>query len=53
LDYFNNIFTNFWVNNIEAYGGVRELSDLMKNILLCVPEMNESLTGLEQREGEY
>jgi len=37
---------------IEAYGGVRQLLDLIKNILICVPKMNESLTGLEQHEGE-
>ncbi len=30
---------------------VRELSDLIKNILICVPNMNE-LTGLERHEGE-
>jgi len=56
LDYFNNIFTNFSgpssFNNIEAYGGARQLSDSIKNILICVPKMNESLTGLEQNEGE-
>ena len=37
---------------LEAYGGVRQLSDLIKNILICVPKMNEFLTGLEQHEGE-
>jgi len=51
LDYFNDIFTNFLGRQdtitIEAYGGVRQLSDLIKNILICVPKMNESLTGLE------
>jgi len=33
----------------EAYGGVIQLSDLIKDILMCVPKMNESLTvtGLE------
>jgi len=36
----------------EAYAGVSQLSDLIKNILICVPKMNESLTGLEQDEGE-
>jgi len=38
-------------NPIEAYGEVIQLSDLIKNIY-CVRKMNESLTGLEQREGE-
>jgi len=30
----------------------RELSDFIKKIFICVLEMNESLTGLERREGE-
>ncbi len=30
----------------------RKLSDLIKNILICVLEMNEGLPGLEEREGE-
>ncbi len=29
---------------------VRELSDLIKNILICVPKMNKGL--LERHEGE-
>jgi len=56
LDYFNNVFNNFSgsasFNPLEAYGGVIQLSDLIKNILIRVPKMNESLTGLEQHEGE-
>ncbi len=31
---------------------VRKLSDFIKNILICVPTMNEGLTGLERHEGE-
>ncbi len=31
---------------------VRKLSDFIKNILICVPKMNEGLTGLERHEGE-
>jgi len=31
---------------------VIQLSDLIKNILIYVPKMNRSLTGLEQHEGE-
>ncbi len=31
---------------------VRELSDFIRNILICVPKMNEGLTGLERHEGE-
>jgi len=37
LDYFNSVFTNFsWpanFNSLAAYGGVRQLSDFIKNIL--------------------
>jgi len=37
----------------EAYGLVWiQLSDFNKNILICVPKMNEGLTGLEQHESE-
>jgi len=38
----------------EAYGlvGVIQLSDFIKNISICVPKMNEGLTGLEQHQGE-
>ncbi len=32
--------------------GVSEISDIIKNILICVPMMNEGLTGLERHEGE-
>jgi len=35
---------------IAVYGGVIQLSDLIKNILICVPNMNEGLTGLGQHE---
>ncbi len=31
---------------------VRKLSDFIKNIFICVPEMSEGLTGVEQHEGE-
>ncbi len=31
---------------------VRELSDFIKNVLICVPKMNEGLVGLERHEGE-
>jgi len=29
-----------------------ESSNLIKNILICVLKLNESLTGLERQEGE-
>ncbi len=28
------------------------LSDFIKNIFICVPKINEGLTGLEQHKGE-
>ncbi len=31
---------------------VRKLSDIIKNILICVSKINESLTGLERHEAE-
>ncbi len=30
----------------------QKLSGFIKYILICVPKMNEGLTGLEQHEGE-
>ncbi len=39
-------------NSLAVYGRVREVSDLIKNILICVPKTNEGLTGLERHEGE-
>ena len=56
LDYINDVFNTFSgpasYNALEAYGGLIQLSDLIKNILICVPKMNEGLTRLEQHEGE-
>ena len=56
LDYIDDLFNNFSgpasFSPLEVYGGVIQLSDLIKNILICVPKMNEGLTGLEQHEGE-
>jgi len=40
------------VITIEAYGGVRQLSDFIKNIVICVLKMNEGLKGLDQHEGQ-
>ena len=56
MDYINDLFNNFSgpasFGHIAAYGGVRHGSDFIKNILICVPKMNEGLTRLEQHEGE-
>ncbi len=55
MDYFNDVLTTFLglerVNTIAIYGA-RKLSDFIKNILICVPKMNEGLTCLERHEGE-
>ncbi len=40
------------VRILAVYGRVRELLDSIKNILFCVPKMNNGLTGLERHEGE-
>ncbi len=40
------------VRILAVYGRVRELSECIKYILICVPKMNEGLTGLERHEGE-
>ncbi len=57
MDYFTDVLTAFLsldrVSILAFYGRVRELSDFIKNILICVPKMNEGLTGLERHEGEY
>jgi len=50
--FFTNLLGRQVSITIEAYGGVRQLSDLIKKILICVLKMKESLTGLVQHEGE-
>jgi len=57
MDYFNDIFTTFmdlesgtWVGSLWRD---RKLSDLIKNILICVLKMNEDLTDVERHEGKY
>ncbi len=56
MDYFNDVLATFLcvdrVRTLAVYGRVRELSEFIKNILICVPKMNEGLTGLERHEGE-
>jgi len=46
LDYFNDVFNNFSgpadVNYLAAYGGVRQLSDFIKNILMCCEDERKS-----------
>ncbi len=56
MDYFTELLATFLdldhVRILAVYGRVRELSDSIKNILICVSKMNEGLTGLERHEGE-
>jgi len=46
----------FWasesVNYLAGNRGLTEPSDFIKNILICVPKMNEGLTGVERHEVE-
>ncbi len=53
MDYITDVLAIFLdrVRILAAYVSVRELSDSIKNILICVPKMNEDLMGLEQHEG--
>ncbi len=56
MDYFNDLLATYLsvdhVRNLAVYERVRELSEFIKNILICVPKMDESLTGFERHEGE-
>ncbi len=56
MDYFTDVLSTLLDldrgSNLAVYGRARELSDFIKNILICVLKMNEGLTGLERHEGE-
>ncbi len=56
MDYFTDLLAMFLdvdrVNYIAVYGRVRELSEFIKNIFICVQKMNLGLAGLERHEGE-
>ncbi len=51
MDYFNDVLLGLGTFQLHYLSRIRNLSDL-KNILICVPKINEGLTGLEQHEGE-
>ncbi len=53
MDYFTDALATFLAldNYIAVNGRVRELSELIKNILLCVPKMNGGLTGFGTTQG--
>ncbi len=50
MDYFTDLLATFLdvdrVNHIAVYGRVRELSECIKNILICVPKMNGGCTDM-------
>ncbi len=56
MDYFNDVLAMFLsldrVRILAFHGRVKELLELIQIILICVPKMNEGLTGLERHEGE-
>ncbi len=56
MDYFNDVLTAFLAlerfSCFAVYGGSESSRISSKNILICVPKMNEGLTGLERHEGE-
>ncbi len=56
MDCFTDVLTTFLdlgTLQLRCYiWRVWEVSDLIKNILICVPKMNEGLTGLERHEVE-
>ncbi len=56
MDYFTDVLATFLdLGTFQlscCLWRVRELSDLIKIITICVPKMNEGLTGLERHEGE-
>ncbi len=56
MDYFINVLATFLCvdcgNIIAVYGRVGELTDSIKNILVCVLKMNKGLMGWERHGGE-
>ncbi len=56
MDYFTDLLATFLdvdrVYYIDVYRRVRELSECIKNILICVQKMNEAFAGLERHEGK-
>ncbi len=55
MDYLTNLHATFLdvdrVNYIAVYGRVRQLSECITNILICVLTINGGLMGLERHEG--
>lgn len=49
---FNNVLISFLCLDRGRILAVYELSDFIKNILICVTKMNKGPTGLDRHEGE-
>jgi len=56
MNWFKYVFSTFMDlergNVIAPYIGLTEPSDFNKNISICVPKMNEGLTGVERHDDE-
>jgi len=54
MEYLNIYFIDFLGRqvSIPAHVAVIHLSNVIKNIFICVPKTNEGLTGLVQHWGE-
>ncbi len=56
MDYFTDVLATFLCfvrgRNLAVYGQVKELLNFINKFLICVPKMNEGLTGVERNEGE-
>ncbi len=56
MDYFNNVLTTCLdlerSSSLDVYSGSESSQISSKNILICVPKMNEGLMGLGRHEGE-
>ncbi len=57
MDYFIDRLATFLsfdhVNYIAVYGRVRQPSECIKNILICVLKINGGLMGLQRHVGEW
>jgi len=56
MNCFKYVFNTFLdlesLNAFALSAGLTESSYFINNILICVPKMNEGLTGVERHEGE-
>ncbi len=56
MDYFIDVLTTYLDlehgSSLDVYSGSESSQISSKNILICVPKMNEGFTGLARHEGE-